>query len=167
MLLEGGGFTFAREVIECRPTALADELQISHAAALQLRLAVLHQMEGETASLFSPRLSSPGPLRQVVPEDTDANRSTSVPRPPQSAAAAFKREEKSCPIVTFCRDLDNILGGGVQTGTMTEVCGEPGTGKTQLAMQLAVDCQVPRSFGGAGGEAIYIDTEGSPSTPTR
>jgi RAD51-like protein 2 len=34
-------------------------------------------------------------------------------------------------------------------------------GKTQLAIQLAVDVQIPELFGGNGGEAIYIDTEGS------
>lgn len=33
-------------------------------------------------------------------------------------------------------------------------------GKSQLAMQLAVNVQIPEIFGGNGGEAIYIDTEG-------
>jgi RAD51-like protein 2 len=37
----------------------------------------------------------------------------------------------------------------------------PGIGKTQLAIQLAVDVQIPEAFQGVGGEAIYIDTEGS------
>lgn len=34
-------------------------------------------------------------------------------------------------------------------------------GKTQFGMQLAVDVQIPNQFGGVGGEALYIDTEGS------
>ena len=37
----------------------------------------------------------------------------------------------------------------------------PGIGKTQLAIQLAVDVQIPEAFQGVCGEAIYIDTEGS------
>ena len=29
------------------------------------------------------------------------------------------------------------------------------------SMQLAVDVQIPTCFGGTGGEAVYIDTEGT------
>ena len=29
------------------------------------------------------------------------------------------------------------------------------------SMQLCVDVQIPEAFGGLGGEAVYIDTEGS------
>ena len=161
-LLAGGGFKYARDVLECRVTALADELQISFDAAVRLQRAVLHQVTAIKGSA-----SAPASLDRASDADNSdghcaATNECVKPDPTrQSAASAFKLEQKSCPIVTFCRDLDNLLGGGMQAGTMTEVCGEPGTGKTQLAMQLAVDCQVPRSFGGAEGEAIYIDTEGS------
>jgi len=44
---------------------------------------------------------------------------------------------------------------------VTEFCGVPGVGKTQLGIQLAVDVQIPVVFGGVGGKAVYIDTEGS------
>ena len=44
---------------------------------------------------------------------------------------------------------------------VTEFCGVPGVGKTQLGIQLAVDVQIPVVFGGLGGKAVYIDTEGS------
>ena len=37
----------------------------------------------------------------------------------------------------------------------------PGVGKTQLGMQLALDVQLPPEFGGLGGQALYLDTEGS------
>jgi len=36
------------------------------------------------------------------------------------------------PIVTFSEQLDALLGGGVPLGKMTEFCGAPGVGKTQL-----------------------------------
>jgi RAD51-like protein 2 len=54
-----------------------------------------------------------------------------------------------------------MLGGGVFIGQITEFCGVPGVGKTQLGIQLCVDVQIPECFGGAAGEAVYIDTEGS------
>jgi RAD51-like protein 2 len=57
--------------------------------------------------------------------------------------------------------MDQILGGGVALGQVTEFCGVPGVGKTQLGMQLAINVQLPNAFKGASGEAIYIDTEGS------
>jgi len=44
---------------------------------------------------------------------------------------------------------------------ITEFCGIPGIGKTQMGMQLAVNVHLPEVFGGVGGHAIYIDTEGS------
>lgn len=44
---------------------------------------------------------------------------------------------------------------------MTEFCGAPGIGKTQLAIQLCVNCQIPVWADGTAGHAIYIDTEGS------
>jgi hypothetical protein len=64
-------------------------------------------------------------------------------------------------IVTYSHALDNVLGGGISVGEISEFCGVPGSGKTQLAMQLAVDVCIPTQFGGLGGECLYIDTEGS------
>ena len=36
------------------------------------------------------------------------------------------------PIVTFAEQLDVLLGGGVPLVKMTEFCGAPGVGKTQI-----------------------------------
>jgi DNA repair protein RadA len=44
---------------------------------------------------------------------------------------------------------------------MTEAYGAFGSGKTQLALTLAVNVQFPKDQGGAGGKAVYIDTEGT------
>ncbi|XP_077235561.1 RAS associated with diabetes protein 51C isoform X2 [Tasmannia lanceolata] len=64
-------------------------------------------------------------------------------------------------ITTSCEDLDTILGGGINCKEITEIGGVPGIGKTQLGIQLAVNVQIPVDYGGLGGKAIYIDTEGS------
>lgn len=53
-----------------------------------------------------------------------------------------------------CAPLDDLLGGGLETGTLTEVHGEAGAGKTNLALQAVV--QVARR----GGKAVVIDSEG-------
>ena len=71
------------------------------------------------------------------------------------------RDHSSRPIVSFCKSIDSLLGGGVCQSEVTEIVGEPGVGKTQLAMQLCVDVSLPLDHGGVAGEAIYIDSEGS------
>eukprot|EP00977_Amphora_coffeiformis_P027800 scaffold34646_cov173-Amphora_coffeaeformis.AAC.6 len=78
----------------------------------------------------------------------------------------FETDPQKKEIVTFCRQVDLLLGGGLPLGELTEIAGPPGIGKTQWAMQLAVNVQTPTSFGGVAGSAIYIDTEGS-LTPER
>ncbi|KAJ3588210.1 hypothetical protein NHX12_011804 [Muraenolepis orangiensis] len=76
-----------------------------------------------------------------------------------TALELLQQEERS--IVTFCSQLDALLGGGVPLGRTSEVCGTPGVGKTQLCLQLCVDVQIPECFGGLGGHAVFVDTEGS------
>ena len=64
-------------------------------------------------------------------------------------------------IVTFSQKVDELLGGGIRLGEVTEIAGLPGCGKTQLAMQLSVMALLPKSLGGVQGRTLYIDTEGS------
>ncbi|GAV78650.1 Rad51 domain-containing protein [Cephalotus follicularis] len=79
----------------------------------------------------------------------------------QNAWDMFHEEESLIRITTSCADLDKILGGGINCKEVTEIGGVPGIGKTQMGIQLAVNVQIPLDFGGLGGKAIYIDTEGS------
>lgn len=62
-------------------------------------------------------------------------------------------------ITTGSKELDNLLGGGIETQAITELFGEFGSGKTQICHQLAVNVQLPEDKGGIGKTAIYIDTE--------
>ncbi|KAG9454544.1 hypothetical protein H6P81_007448 [Aristolochia fimbriata] len=79
----------------------------------------------------------------------------------QTAWDKLHEEKNLRHITTSCEDLDAILGGGINCREITEIGGVPGIGKTQLGIQLAVNVQIPNDFGGLGGKAIYIDTEGS------
>ncbi|KAJ8658144.1 meiotic recombinase Dmc1 [Lichtheimia ornata] len=69
--------------------------------------------------------------------------------------------EKVVKISTGSKQFDSLLGGGVQTMSITEVFGEYRTGKTQLAHTLCVQVQLPIHQGGANSKAAYIDTEGT------
>lgn len=45
-------------------------------------------------------------------------------------------------LTTGCKEFDDILEGGMETGSITEIYGENRSGKTQLCHTLCVTCQV-------------------------
>ncbi len=64
-------------------------------------------------------------------------------------------------ISTGSSDLNDLIGGGVETNGITETYGRFASGKTQLGFQLAVNVQLPKDKGGLGGNVLFIDTEGT------
>jgi len=62
-------------------------------------------------------------------------------------------------LTTGSKSFDDLLGGGLETQAMSEFYGEFGSGKTQIAHQLAVNVQLPLEKGGLNGSAIMVDTE--------
>jgi DNA repair protein RadB len=50
--------------------------------------------------------------------------------------------------------IDNIIGGGVERGCLTQFYGPPGSGKTNIALNLLLECVKN------GNKAIFVDTEG-------
>ncbi len=53
----------------------------------------------------------------------------------------------ACPI-------DSIIGGGIEKGSITQFYGPPGSGKTNIALKMLVQCAKN------GKKAVFIDTEG-------
>jgi len=78
-----------------------------------------------------------------------------------TALAYEKKRKEIIKITTGSKNLDNLLGGGIETKAITEAFGAYGSGKTQIAHQLSVNVQLPLEEGGANGKAVYIDTEGT------
>ncbi|MDY0246129.1 DNA repair and recombination protein RadB [Methanosarcina mazei] len=67
--------------------------------------------------------------------------------------------KKRCHVIekllsSGCKPLDELLGGGFERGIVTQVFGAAGTGKTNICIQLAVECVKQ------GQKVIFIDTEG-------
>ena len=56
-------------------------------------------------------------------------------------------------------ELDRLLGGGIESMSITEVFGEFRTGKTQISHTLCVTTQLPGRNGYSGGKVVFIDTE--------
>ncbi|KAJ3341334.1 recombinase rad51 [Kappamyces sp. JEL0680] len=92
-----------------------------------------------------------------------------VPMGFTTATEFHARRSEIITVSTGSKALDALLGGGIETGSITEIFGEFRTGKTQLCHMLAVMCQcnltaltiVPSDMGGAEGKCLYIDTEGT------
>ncbi|MDE0954787.1 MAG: DNA repair and recombination protein RadA [Candidatus Poseidoniales archaeon] len=76
-----------------------------------------------------------------------------------SGNALLERRQTVQKLTSGTAAMDELLGGGFETQSICEVFGEFGSGKTQIALQLAVNTILPVSQGGLNGEVFYIDTE--------
>ena len=79
----------------------------------------------------------------------------------KSADTVWEHRKNIARVTTGSQELDDSLGGGVETGSVIEFFGEFRTGKTQIMHQLCVNVQLPKEKGGLEGRALYIDTEGT------
>ncbi|XP_034092078.1 DNA repair protein RAD51 homolog 3 isoform X1 [Gymnodraco acuticeps] len=143
--LTAAGFHFLSELRGLSPSHICAEAGVSQQEALQ----VLQAVRG-------------GASRRGGASGGGGVGGASVgPFPSLTALQLLQEEQSQRSIFSFCSQLDATLGGGLPVGKTTEICGAPGTGKTQLCLQLAVDVQVPVCFGGLGGQVVVVDTEGS------
>ncbi len=79
----------------------------------------------------------------------------------QTGTQVSEKRKELGKISTNCKDLDELIGGGIETGAITETYGRFASGKSQLGFQLAVDAQLPKDKGGLEGGVLFIDTEGT------
>jgi len=73
----------------------------------------------------------------------------------QSGIDLLAKRENIEKISTGSKNLNKLLGGGVETGAITECFGQYGSGKTQIGHMLSVQCQLKDP----DAVAVYIDTE--------
>ena len=66
-------------------------------------------------------------------------------------------------MTTGSSELDALIGGGIETMSITEIFGEFRTGKTQLAHTLCVTAQLPLDMHGANGKGGCCNAELIPS----
>ncbi len=113
------------------------------------------------ADLMAIAVSSPGELvdaigvtEAVARKIINAARS-SMDMGFESGDDLLKKRQRVIKLSTGSNAFDKLLGGGVETGSITECFGEFGSGKTQIGHILAVTAQKldPTAV------AVYIDTE--------
>ena len=64
-------------------------------------------------------------------------------------------------LTTGSKELDDMIGGGIETQSITEIYGKFASGKTQWCFQTSVTVQLPKEQGGLEGGCLYIDSENS------
>jgi len=70
----------------------------------------------------------------------------------------LKKRSNVMKLTTGSKEFDKMVGGGFETGAITECFGKYGSSKTQIAHQLAINIHLNESAG-AEPYVIYIDTE--------
>jgi len=77
----------------------------------------------------------------------------------QKGSDKLAERENMSKISLGSDNFDELLDGGIETQCITELYGEFGSAKTQCALQLAVNAQLPSEEGGIDKGVVFIDTE--------
>ena len=110
------------------------EIGVSHSEALE----IIRVAKGVNRPPTNPHPSSssqsphpPSSSSHSTPHTShDTKQSSSLAG--HSALELLHQEKQQGSIVTFCARVDEMMGGGVALGKVTEFCGAPGLGKTQI-----------------------------------
>lgn len=137
-----------------------EELGISSTDVKKLKDAGLMTVESVAYSTKKRLLQVKG-VSETKAEKLQTEAQKLVPMGFSNALDYMQIREATLRLSTGSKELDTLLQGGIETGSITELFGEFRTGKTQLCHTLSVTCQLPVSHGGAEGKALYIDSEGT------
>jgi len=142
-------------------TKITDVPGIGPGIAAKLEAAGIYDLMG-LAVMSPPALSDMAGVGEAVARKAIQAARSMMNLGFMDASELAKKREKVTYITTGSQALNDLLGGkGIESGAMTEAYGAFGSGKTQLALSLAVNVQIPKDQGGANGKAVYIDTEGT------
>jgi len=77
----------------------------------------------------------------------------------ETGATVLERRQEIGKLSWQIDEVDDLLGGGIETQSITEVYGEFGSGKSQVTHQMAVNVQLEPENGGLDGGCIFVDSE--------
>ena len=113
--LQSGGFVNTQDIIECTARDLSKELNVSIDDAVTII--------SSAKSAGQPYKSGCNGIDLVKSLPSSGLMSNSS----QSNGSAMT-SPMNVPIITFCKTIDSMLGGGIHSGQITEICGVPGIG---------------------------------------
>nr|ACO14764.1 DNA repair protein RAD51 homolog 1 [Caligus clemensi] len=164
-LTEGGASSLVQEEEEEEgfgpmPLSVLEQHGISAGDMKKLSEAGYHTVESIVYAPKKNLLAIKG-ISEAKADKLLAESQKLIPTGFTTATEMHMRRSQIIQITTGSKELDKLLKGGIETGSITELFGEFRTGKSQLCHTLAVTCQLPIDHGGAEGKCLYIDTEGT------
>ncbi|XP_031170935.1 DNA repair protein XRCC3 isoform X1 [Sander lucioperca] len=137
-----------------------DQLELNPRIIASVRRVKLKSVR-EALCVSGPDLQRLTGLSRSDVQQLQSAAATACRRRPPTPAVLLQRGECGLRLSVGCPVLDELLRGGLPVGGVTELCGESGAGKTQLALQLCLSVQYPAQYGGLDSGAVYICTEDS------
>ena len=134
-----------------------EDLDLGSAMSKKLRELGFHTIEN-LAMATTKELETAG-INKKNAETLIRKARLSMPFPFIRGDELVKMRQKVLRLSTGSIMLDKLLGGGIESQSITEFYGEYGSGKSQICHQLCVNVQLPPEQGGLDGAALYIDTE--------
>ena len=151
----------AKKVKKEKEVGLIDIPGVGPGAVAKLEAAGIYDLMG-LAVLTPPQLAETAGMGEAAARKAIQAARQMMDLGFSDGLAQEEKRKELFHITTGSKNLDNLLGGkGIETKSITEAFGAFGSGKTQLALSLAVGVQLPEEQGGANGKCVYIDTEGT------
>lgn len=136
------------------------EMGINVADVKKLKDAGFNTMLSVLGSMRKELVAIKGLSDQKIEKIIDASRKT-TDSGFMTCSQFVEKTKIRFKLSTGSSNLDELLGGGVESCSITELFGEFRCGKTQICHSLAVIAQLPSEMGGHNGKVLYIDTEGT------
>ncbi len=160
--LEGHNFRTAEDVLTRSSLDLVELLDISLPAAERVVASVARNVcpKPTTArALLASRVGAHAAAGARGGPAASPRAATDAPSEPGAASVSTSAGPAYVRGGEFLSALDSALGGGVPTGSITELVGPAGAGKTQFCLTLAVAAAAPRRLGGLDAGVVFVDTE--------
>ena len=160
--LEGHNFRTAEDVLTRSSLDLVELLDISLPAAERVVASVARNVcpKPTTArALLASRIAAHSAAGARGGPAASPRAATDAPSEPGAASVSTSAGPAYVRGGEFLRALDEALGGGVPTGSITELVGPAGAGKTQFCLTLAVAAAAPTHVGGLDSGVVFVDTE--------
>eukprot|EP00470_Lotharella_oceanica_P001319 CAMPEP_0170171654 /NCGR_PEP_ID=MMETSP0040_2-20121228/4819_1 /TAXON_ID=641309 /ORGANISM="Lotharella oceanica, Strain CCMP622" /LENGTH=345 /DNA_ID=CAMNT_0010411847 /DNA_START=37 /DNA_END=1074 /DNA_ORIENTATION=- len=142
------------------PISRLQEAGINASDLKKLEAAGYHSID-QVAYATRKALTSIKGISEAKADKLLAAASKIIPMGFTTAAEYHKARQDTIHLTTGSKELDKLLQGGIETGSITEIYGEFRTGKTQLCHTLCVTAQLGLEDGGGEGKVLFIDTEGT------
>ena len=139
---------------------LEDLPGIGPASADKLKAAGYDTIDKIAASAYSVLSEVAGINAEAAKKAIDAARqATTISF--ESGEAIYEKRKSIGKISAGSKELNALLGGGVETNGILEAYGKFASGKSQLGFQLSVNVHLPLNKGGLDGSVLFLDTEGT------